>query len=267
MADTPKTPQEMAQTEVNKKVAKALANIEIERRRLHARIKKLDKKEKKLLDGELIPNDDGSLPDDGEEDDSPSHHTKVVILLDESGSMLSKKEGTISGFNEYISTLKAKGNHFSVTLTKFGENRIETPFVDIPISKVPKLSDENYKPDGMTPLYDAISKTINKTRGKSHTLFMILTDGEENASKECTRETISKLIKECEKDGWTFAYVGSGLDAWQHERNASSIGIYSGNVCCISGNMTVAHMHSLGNTTVSYSCSRGTTKNLFSDSK
>ncbi|GAH66370.1 unnamed protein product, partial [marine sediment metagenome] len=67
-----KTPEELAQKEVNKRIAKALADIEIEKRLLRAKIKKLDKKAKKVLDGDIVPEKDGTLLDDDDEDNDSS---------------------------------------------------------------------------------------------------------------------------------------------------------------------------------------------------
>lgn len=211
-----KTPEELAQKEVNKRVAKALADIEIERRRLKARIKKLDRKEKKILDGELVPNSDGSLPDDEDEDndsssDSISH---VAILLDESGSMCSYKDQVIEGFNDYISKLKNNGTNIKITLTKFDSRGVNTVYRDKSLNNVPKLNEKNYQPNAMTPLYDAIGKTVNKIRELKKVLFIIQTDGLENASREYTLNSVSKLIQGREKLGWDFVYLGADIDAW-----------------------------------------------------
>lgn len=221
---TTKTPKELAEKEVNKRVAKTLADIEIERRQLKAKLKKLDKKEKKVLDGELVPDSNGKIEDDDEDNDSSS--LKVNFLLDESGSMLSCIDQTISGFNEYITTLKKEKKKIKFTLTKFEGRNINVMHNNLDINKVPKLTNKTYIPGGMTPLYDAIGQTIKKDKTGGKTLFVIMTDGEENASQEYTLDNVTKLITNQEKTGWTFVYLGADQDAWA---NARVMGLSRGN--------------------------------------
>src|SRR3970282_3051826 len=92
-----------------------------------------------------------------------SKKTLVIFLLDETGSMESYKEATINGFNEYLQSLKKDGKDTLFTLTRFNSDKIETPYSAVPISEVEELTDETYRPDAMTPLYDAIAKTVRRT--------------------------------------------------------------------------------------------------------
>lgn len=152
----------------------------------------------------------------------------INFVLDETGSMMSCKDTTISGFNEYIESMKKKKDKISMTLTRFNSEKIEIDYSDKPIDKVPNLTKENYNPNHLTPLYDAIGKTINETKDvKKNVLFVVLTDGEENSSKEYTRNSIFELIKKMEKKGWTFVYLGANQDAWA---NSGTIGFNQGNV-------------------------------------
>ncbi len=156
--------------------------------------------------------------------------TIVNFVLDETGSMQVCWDATISGFNEYVGSLRKKKNGpVMLALTQFNSAKIETVFDHVPLKKVLDLNRDTYQPDNMTPLYDAIAHTIKKTekrvknyKKKPAVLCVIMTDGLENASKEYTRETLFDLVKEKEKDGWTFAYLGANQDAW---RVGQSIGI------------------------------------------
>jgi hypothetical protein len=157
--------------------------------------------------------------------------TLVAFLLDETGSMMSCKQATISGFNEYIQTLKNTKQDINFTLTKFNSMKSEIVHDCVELKDVKELNDQTYIPDNGTPLYDAIGSTIrstekNKESKKRKILVVIQTDGEENASKEFSRQNICDLIKEKEKAGWTFVFLGANIDAYQV---ANSIGVKASN--------------------------------------
>jgi len=147
--------------------------------------------------------------------------TLVAFLLDRTGSMSACCDETISGFNGYIDSLlekkESKGMRF--TLTQFDSQGIDVLHNCVTLEKVDKLNSDTYRPRAMTPLYDAIGKTIRATeaeaKGKYNVLFVTLTDGAENASTEWNSESVKSLIKEKEdKDHWTFAYIGVGLNGF-----------------------------------------------------
>ena len=154
--------------------------------------------------------------------------TLVSFLLDETGSMADCLDSTINGFNEYVKNLQRDDEKYAkmfFTLTKFNSRAITTVHNNVPVAGVPMLNRDTYKPGEMTPLYDAIARTIKETESatkKKAVLFIIMTDGSENASKEYSRQQVFDLIQQKEKDGWTFAYLGANQDAWTV---ASSIGI------------------------------------------
>lgn len=160
--------------------------------------------------------------------------TKVVLLLDRTGSMQSVKKETIEGFNGYLDELSKNKSLGSLKLhvTQFDSEGIDVLADMVRLPNVPRLSHESYVPRATTPLYDAIGKTIraveDRTNG-SKVLFVTLTDGQENASREWDLSKVKALILEKEqKDKWTFSYIGVGLDAWQaHERLAYGTAGYS----------------------------------------
>src|ERR1700692_92901 len=74
---------------------------------------------------------------------------------------------------------------------------------------------EHYVPRGNTPLYDAIGECIRRTDPKGRAaIVLVITDGEENASSEFTRESVKTLLKEKESEGWTFAFLGADIDSY-----------------------------------------------------
>jgi hypothetical protein len=146
----------------------------------------------------------------------------VNFVLDETGSMASCKDATISGFNEYFNSLKADTTWKTlVTLTKFNSQKMETAYHLEDVRNVRPLGHDNYRPDSNTPLYDAIASTIRKTEAdiasandQPAVFCVILTDGEENASREYDIRSIRALIEQKKRDGWKIICLGADVDAW-----------------------------------------------------
>ena len=192
----------------------------------------------------------------------------ISFVLDETGSMQSCKQQTISGFNEYIKTLKDEKNSKDMifTLTKFNSEKIDVVFDGVKINKVVPLSDETYQPNAMTPLYDAIGKTIRSLEAsinskKQSVLVVIQTDGEENYSKEYDSKDIFSLIDEKKKSGWTFAFLGADQDAWIASQR---MGISRGNTMSYNSNETAQTFTAVAAASVNYARHGGKqTANLF----
>lgn len=154
---------------------------------------------------------------------STNNQTFINIVLDETGSMEICRQSTISSFNEYIQSQKAQPGDCFVSLTMFStkwntsDGPVRTVYKNIPISEVQDLTLETFVPDGGTNLYDAIGKTINgiESTPDSNMLMVIITDGDENSSREFKLEEIKSMVQEKEKQGWTFVYLGANQDAWQ----------------------------------------------------
>ena len=146
-----------------------------------------------------------------------------LIILDESGSMSSAYDATIHAFNQFLGNIKSTAKEFKdqdhfVTFLSFNtEGRNYLSKAENP-EKVQQLNRQNYRPDGGTPLFDAIGFSVNKLREKlehqpnAKVLVSIFTDGYENASKEFTGTQIRNLIETLEQKGWTFTYIGTEHD-------------------------------------------------------
>lgn len=147
--------------------------------------------------------------------------TVVHLLLDQSGSMGGVQQATIDGVNEYINTLKEDGGKYKVSLTAFDTGmdgiRLEKIWNNVYIDDVPALTADEYQPSGGTPLQDAFCMTLKDMadRKDEKYLFVVLTDGMENSSKEYTAQDMKKLKEKLEaKDNWTFVYLGANQDAF-----------------------------------------------------
>ena len=150
----------------------------------------------------------------------------IVFLLDETGSMQERKEETIVSFNKYVDGLKDEEQNINFRLIKFNSNEFITSVESKNLEDV-KLNEDIYNPDYTTPLYDAIAKAILMHKKNSSTLFIILTDGLENASTEYTQKDVFEMIEEKKDAGWTFVYLGTNQDAYAE---GHSIGISQGNI-------------------------------------
>lgn len=149
-----------------------------------------------------------------------ANRTLLAIVLDKSGSMDSVKDATISGFNEYIDSVKKEnvGREVLVTLTTFS-NEESIVYKNVPLQSVEPLTETTYVPSGGTALYDAIGRTAHTLnediRPGDRVLFVVLTDGQENSSRRYARDGVFNLIRGFEKKGnWTFTYLGANQDAW-----------------------------------------------------
>jgi len=148
--------------------------------------------------------------------------TLISVILDRSGSMAGVREPTISGFNEFLHTQQQQhdGGRALMSLTQF-DDRYEVNFVGEQINNVPDLDTESYVPRGRTALFDAIGRTIHEVDSwaRAHSwqervLVLIVTDGQENASKEYGFDAVRALIEQKEKAGWNFAYMGANQDSY-----------------------------------------------------
>lgn len=158
-----------------------------------------------------------------------------MIILDESGSMQSIKPQIISGFNELVQSIKGIEQQFPeqehlISMVTF--NSLENQLIHFiePVCQLNPLNENNYKPASMTPLFDAMGFSISKLKqyleGKTdyNVLVTILTDGEENSSKEYTGKAIKALVEELKKLNWTFTYIGTDHDV---EKMASRMSIHN----------------------------------------
>lgn len=148
----------------------------------------------------------------------------VTFVLDCSGSMQSVRLKTIEMVNEYIKAQKAEDGKTLFNFLLFNSN-VETVRNAQDIDTFEPLTVANYIPSGWTALYDAIGQGIvntdslitklsKKECSVPKVLFVIVTDGMENASKKHNLTSIRDLITDREGKGWSFAYLGANQDAW-----------------------------------------------------
>ncbi len=148
----------------------------------------------------------------------------IVFLLDRSGSMGGMEEDTIGGYNSYLK--EQKKNNVKVTTVLF-DDKYEVLHQRESIKNVNELTRNEYYVRGCTALLDAIGKTINymDSEKAKKVIFIITTDGLENASREFNRDKIKEMIEN--HNNWEFMYIGADIDSYQE---GSAIGIKKTNI-------------------------------------
>ncbi len=158
--------------------------------------------------------------------------TEIVFILDRSGSMAGLEEDTIGGFNAMIQKQKEEAGEAYVSTVLF-DNHTEVIHDRVDIQIIHPLTRKEYYVRGCTALLDAVGKSIHHIANvhkyareedrPEKTLFVITTDGMENASREYSYEKVRRMIeKEKEKYGWEFLFLGANIDA---AREAARFGI------------------------------------------
>jgi predicted metal-dependent peptidase len=128
--------------------------------------------------------------------------TQIVVVLDRSGSMGSISEATVNGLNSFIKEQKAAEGEAYMTLVQF-DNQYQIDYKSKPISEVADLIDgETFVPRATTALFDAVGKTINELKTDDDVVFVIITDGHENASREFNQKGVFDLIEKKKSSGW-----------------------------------------------------------------
>ena len=160
--------------------------------------------------------------------------TEIVFILDRSGSMSGLEADTIGGFNSLIKKQRQEQGEALVSTVLFDDN-CEVIHDRVPMDKVAKLDEDTYFVRGCTALLDAVGGAIRHI-GNIHkyardedrpekTLFIITTDGMENASRRYTYRKVRQMVeRQKEKYGWEFLFLGANIDAIEA---AGHIGIHA----------------------------------------
>jgi Mg-chelatase subunit ChlD len=151
--------------------------------------------------------------------------TLINVILDESGSMGIKRSDVIHGFNTFLKEQQAQPGECRMSVVKFN-TEYTVIHSAVPISAIAELTEKTYVPGGNTALLDAVAETVRLAdkdkRTDERVLCLIITDGEENSSRETTKEQVQQIIKERESRGdWTFTYLGISPEKW-HERGLTT---------------------------------------------
>ena len=158
--------------------------------------------------------------------------TELVFILDRSGSMQGLESDTIGGFNSLLEKQKRQPGE-ALVFTILFDDRAEVLHDRTPLSRIRPITDRDYFVQGCTALLDAVGGAIRHIGNihkyarsedmPEHTLFVITTDGMENASRRYTARQVRAMIRrQRERYGWEFLFLGANMDAVE---TAAGLGI------------------------------------------
>lgn len=187
--------------------------------------------------------------------------TLINVILDRSGSMQRNGIETVGMFNRFLEDQKKEEGHAELSLIQF-DDKYDEDYIRKPLNESPPLIfGKTYIPRGMTALYDAIGKSITTVGCElsnapeddrpDKVLFIIITDGQENMSREYNKQSVEKLINhQKSKYNWDFIFLAAGIDSFGE---GSKFGM--GRSKCASFGATGQGMSSIGNTMSNYTSS------------
>ncbi len=149
--------------------------------------------------------------------------TELVMILDRSGSMAGLEADTIGGYNAMLARQREMDGEVIVSTVLF-DDRIDVIHDRLPMDRVPQMTEKEYYVRGCTALLDAVGGAIHHIANvhkyareedrPEKTIFVITTDGMENASKRYSYDKVRRMVeKEKEKYGWEFLFLGANMDA------------------------------------------------------
>ena len=149
--------------------------------------------------------------------------TELVFIIDRSGSMAGLERDTIGGFNSMIEKQRRENGECLVSVVLFDHER-QVLYDRVPLEKIPPMTERDYCVSGTTALIDALGcgihhignvhKYARREDVPEHTMFIITTDGMENASRRYSSDKVKAMIeRQREKYGWEFLFIGANIDA------------------------------------------------------
>lgn len=184
--------------------------------------------------------------------------TMICLILDRSGSMTGRETDVVGGVNKFIEEQKQLPDPASLAIVRFDDQAIERFREMKPLAQVEPLQPKEFIPRGNTPLLDAVGSTIAKldedwkTEKPDRCILMIVTDGQENASKEYTKGKVKSMIEARQNSNlWAIIYLGANVDAFAE---AGAMGINLAN--------TAGYRNTSAGTASSYATASGSVRHM-----
>lgn len=162
--------------------------------------------------------------------------THITVLLDRTGSMQDIRDDVIGGFNRFLDEQQRAADEATFTLVQFdSQDPYEVVQATVPIRQANPLTADTFVPRASTPLYDAMGRGINDLAAQlaalgdaapAKVVFVVVTDGAENASHEFTRSMVMDMIVAKRKAGWQFVFLSADLEAFE-EAGAMGVAVAS----------------------------------------
>lgn len=177
----------------------------------------------------------------------------ILVILDRSGSMQDAKTDHEGGLRSFVEDQRGLEGDVRFSLVQFdSQNPCEVVYDRTPIADV---KDIVLIPRGGTPLLDAIGSAVSHLRVKladdASVVVMVITDGEENASREWDKDRVKSLVSELEAKGWSFLFLGANVDAFTE---AAALGVGA------AASMGYANQHGTGTVSAMYSATSSNLK-------
>lgn len=171
-------------------------------------------------------------------------YTHIALVLDRSGSMAQIRSDTIGGVNTFLKAQQEVSGECTFTLVQFDSTSIETIVDARPVKSVEPLTEKTFLPRHNTPLYDAVGQTIdgtgkflerlNEANRPARVVFVIVTDGLENASRHYTAARVRDMVKhQTEVYKWDFVFIGANIDSYAV---GNTLGVRAGQTMNFAGN-------------------------------
>ncbi|MBR5340722.1 MAG: VWA domain-containing protein [Erysipelotrichaceae bacterium] len=167
--------------------------------------------------------------------------TELVFIMDRSGSMSGLEEDTIGGFNSFIEKQKREKGECLVSTVLFNQHS-KVIHDRVSLSEIKKMTRDDYLASGTTALIDALGdgihhiKTVHRYIRKedvpANTIFVIITDGLENASHKHTSDEVKKMVEQQKEEGWEFLFLAANIDAVETAKHYGISADRATEYCC-----------------------------------